>query len=162
MLPWYIRPYLHTLTSRVELAEFADDALVRFAADETESPIQSASFSPSLPRIRPSRIELELRIPPASSVRLEMQYEKAFLRYEEHPPDAHRGFDVPPAIIVQREKTGDRWYYTKPALVELAVPDFSVSGHAERTSDEMELTPAPPSPPWLHLADGESTDHGAV
>jgi phosphatidylinositol glycan class T len=140
-LPWYIRPYLHTLSSRVELAEFSHPDLVRFADDESASPLVGASYSPAMPRARPFRLELKLRIPPAASVRLEMAYDKAFLRYEEHPPDAHRGFDVPPAIIVQladerARHRREKWYYTRPALIEVAVPDFSVRKGGSKTVGE--------------------------
>jgi hypothetical protein len=33
------------------------------------------------------------------SITLTAQYTKAFLRMLEHPPDAHRGFDVPAAVV---------------------------------------------------------------
>ncbi|CEH12255.1 GPI transamidase complex, GPI16/PIG-T component, involved in glycosylphosphatidylinositol anchor biosynthesis [Ceraceosorus bombacis] len=93
VLPWFVRPYLHSLNTTLELDEW---------------------------------------VPPASTLLLTYDYDKAFMRYEEHPPDAHRGFDLPPAVIVERvrnpndgnEVWGRRWY-TAPALLEVAVPDFS-------------------------------------
>lgn len=73
-----------------------------------------------------------------------MDVTKAFLRYTEHPPDAQRGWDLPPAVIVPLQP----WYpqssnlttitigeetftfgeriYTPPLLVDLATPDFSM------------------------------------
>lgn len=33
------------------------------------------------------------------SITLTAQFTKAFLRMLEHPPDAHRGFDVPAAVV---------------------------------------------------------------
>ena len=71
VLPWFIKPYLHTLSVQVE-------------ADE---------------------------------------YDKSFLRYAQHPPDAHRGFDVAPAAIIAED--GSK-IYTNPSLIEVAVPDFSM------------------------------------
>lgn len=67
-------------------------------------------------------------------MRLAYEYDKAFLRYAEHPPDAHRGFDIAPATItIEQDGSGrDRGghkpmrLYTEPALVEVAVPDFSM------------------------------------
>lgn len=45
-------------------------------------------------------LDLCLAVPAAtSSVILTAQFTKAFLMMLEHPPDAHRGFDVPSAII---------------------------------------------------------------
>lgn len=56
---------------------------------------------------------------------------KAFLRYTEHPPDAQRGWDLPPAVFVPiglEEEGGDGVgrIYTPILLVDLATPDFSM------------------------------------
>ena len=56
---------------------------------------------------------------------------KAFLRYTEHPPDAQRGWDLPPAVfdpIRTDEKGPDglERVYTQILLVDLATPDFSM------------------------------------
>ena len=56
---------------------------------------------------------------------------KAFLRYTEHPPDAQRGWDLPPAVFVPvgaGEKGPDELerIYTPILLVDLATPDFSM------------------------------------
>ena len=59
-----------------------------------------------------------------------MDVTKAFLRYTEHPPDAQRGWDLPPAIItpVRLIDNGslDGRIYTSALLVDLATPDFSM------------------------------------
>lgn len=45
-------------------------------------------------------LDLCLAVPrSAHSITLTAQFTKAFLRMLEHPPDAHRGFDVPAAIV---------------------------------------------------------------
>lgn len=75
---------------------------------------------------------------------------KPFLRYTEHPPDAQRGWDLPPAVLVpllpanatlpaghpklsEDEIDGSdfpmrspRRMYTPILLVDLATPDFSM------------------------------------
>lgn len=56
---------------------------------------------------------------------------KAFLRYTEHPPDAQRGWDLPPAVFVPigadgEELAGVGRIYTSILLVDLATPDFSM------------------------------------
>lgn len=103
---------------------------MRLTDDARRSPLLNLSYSPSIARKRPFRLEALLRVPPSSTLTLEMRYDKAFLRYEEHPPDAHRGFDVAPAVLLQldggAQGRGVKRIYTSPGLVELAVPDFSM------------------------------------
>jgi len=60
-----------------------------------------------------------------------MDVTKAFLRYTEHPPDAQRGWDLPPAVFVpiRADKEGSdelERIYTPILLVDLATPDFSM------------------------------------
>ena len=60
-----------------------------------------------------------------------MDITKAFLRYTEHPPDAQRGWDLPPAVFVPIGADGERSdelgrIYTPILLVDLATPDFSM------------------------------------
>ena len=60
-----------------------------------------------------------------------MDVTKAFLRYTEHPPDAQRGWDLPPAVFVPIRDEGKGSeelgrIYTPILLVDLATPDFSM------------------------------------
>lgn len=76
-----------------------------------------------------------------------MDVMKPFLRYTEHPPDAERGWDLPPAVFVPliprnasignadtseatvadiRHGGQPRRMYTSVLLVDLATPDFSM------------------------------------
>jgi len=62
-----------------------------------------------------------------------MDVSKSFLRYTEHPPDAQRGWDLPPAVFVplspyQTNGRAARYprIYTPILLVDLATPDFSM------------------------------------
>lgn len=51
-------------------------------------------------RKKPLVLDLCLAVPVSTySIVLTAQFTKAFLMMLEHPPDAHRGFDVPPVII---------------------------------------------------------------
>jgi phosphatidylinositol glycan class T len=120
VLPWFIKPYLHTLSIQVEADDYDEDQdnLVRFQDDLTAPLLLSLDHSPS-----PFHIEAQLRVPPQSTLRLTLDYDKSFLRYAQHPPDAHRGFDVAPAAIIVED--GSK-IYTNPALIEVAVPDFSM------------------------------------
>lgn len=60
-----------------------------------------------------------------------LEVTKAFLRYTEHPPDAQRGWDLPPAVFVpigtgEGGSDGVERIYTPILLVDLATPDFSM------------------------------------
>lgn len=125
ILPWYIRAYLHTLHVEAVEDEYDEesDNVVRYADDLSQPLLQSLQYTPSLPRSRPLHLQIGLRIPPQSTVVMSYEYDKAFLRYAEHPPDAHRGFDIAPATVTLDD--GSK-LYTEPALVEVAVPDFSM------------------------------------
>jgi phosphatidylinositol glycan class T len=125
VLPWFIKPYLHTLSIEVEADDFdeEEDNVVRFQDEITAPLLLSLEYTPSLQRQRPFHLEARIRVPPQSTVRLTIDYDKAFLRYAEHPPDAHRGFDVAPAIVILEDRSK---IYTNPALIEVAVPDFSM------------------------------------
>jgi phosphatidylinositol glycan class T len=54
-----------------------------------------------------------------------MEVSKSFLRYTEHPPDAQRGWDLPPAVYGILDGSSPR-QYTAPLLVDPATPDFSM------------------------------------
>jgi phosphatidylinositol glycan class T len=59
---------------------------------------------------------------------------KSFLRYTEHPPDAQRGWDLPPAVLLPLGNAVADWprdrgpkrFYSSALLVDLATPDFSM------------------------------------
>jgi phosphatidylinositol glycan class T len=57
-------------------------------------------WDPGSDRERPTVFEAQLLIPrDASGARVSATFEKAFLRLGEFPPDANRGFDLPPAVL---------------------------------------------------------------
>jgi len=66
-----------------------------------------------------------------------MDVDKAFLRYTEHPPDAQRGWDLPPAVLIPLTLNNNDSHvfngyqlgepiYTSTLLVDVATPDFSM------------------------------------
>ncbi|KAG7444102.1 Gpi16 subunit GPI transamidase component [Guyanagaster necrorhizus] len=117
-MPWIVQFYLHTM--RVSSDTSGDDF------------ISNISYVPSVPHSRPATFQAVLTLPTESTVYLTIDVTKAFLRYTEHPPDAQRGWDLPPAIIlplsssnaIRSEFVGR--IYTPPLLVDLATPDFSM------------------------------------
>jgi phosphatidylinositol glycan class T len=104
--------------------------------------ITLVSYIPSIPHSRPTTLQALLTIPANSTVNVKMDVTKSFLRYTEYPPDAQRGWDLPPAVFSILDYEGEhaqssqkqdvlnarkRWkLYTRPLLVDLATPDFSM------------------------------------
>ena len=117
-LPWYLKPYIHTLRAHAT------------GTAVTDSPIQSTLYRPGIDRQRGAHLELHLTIPAASTVTLTYDFEKAILRYTEYPPDANRGFDVAPAIIrvlsSDPAETESTYLRTTSLLLPLPTPDFSM------------------------------------
>lgn len=119
-LPWFMKPYLHTLRATVSTS--------------TASPIRETHYRPALDRQRGTHLELRLTIPPQSTLTLSYDFEKAILRYTEYPPDANRGFDVAPAVIRVLPNSGDSnsdsakgiYVRTTSLLLPLPTPDFSM------------------------------------
>lgn len=111
-LPWFLRPYMHTLSL------------------SGGGNIEQMFYNPAVDRLKPTHLELLLQIPARESVDLVYEFEKAVLRYTEYPPDANRGFDVPPAIIriLGGEGHGQEGGYlrTTSLLLPLPTPDFSM------------------------------------
>ncbi|KAF9448798.1 Gpi16 subunit, GPI transamidase component [Macrolepiota fuliginosa MF-IS2] len=123
-MPWLVQFHLHTLQARVE-GRIHDDV------------ISDISYTAAVPHSRPTTFQAMLRLPPNSVTRLNMDVDKAFLRYTEHPPDAQRGWDLPPAVLTplildtngthlsDEYRLGEP-IYTSTLLVDVATPDFSM------------------------------------
>ena len=120
-LPWFMKPYLHTLRSRL-------------ATSSTSSPelIKDTIYRPALDRVRGTQLELAISVPANSTMILTYDFDKAILRYTEYPPDANRGFDVGPAVIkILSSNSGSEdqqpsYIRTTSLLLPLPTPDFSM------------------------------------
>ncbi|KAG7097205.1 hypothetical protein E1B28_004576 [Marasmius oreades] len=111
-MPWLLQFYLHTTTMHI-------DGIPR------NDLISNVSYILPVPHYQPATFESVLTIPGNATVRYSVDVTKAFLRYTEHPPDAQRGWDLPPAVFVPSTDSLRRMY--APALlVDLATPDFSM------------------------------------
>jgi GPI-anchor transamidase subunit T len=125
-LPWFMRPYLHTLQARLA----GIDGLQRQVP--VSDIIGDIFFRPAIDRERGTQLELVLSVPPASTVTLIYDIEKAILRYTEYPPDANRGFNVAPAVIRLLNKKDNSttaspvYLRTTSILLPLPTPDFSM------------------------------------
>ncbi|KAG0337612.1 hypothetical protein BG004_007572 [Podila humilis] len=80
-LPWYLKLYLHTFA--IELNDI----------------IKKMFYQPAVDRSRPAVLEIAVMLPPKSMVKFSLSFDKVFLKYTEHHPDANRGFDVGCAVI---------------------------------------------------------------
>lgn len=120
-LPWFLRPYLHTLRATVT----DNSGTVQNIA--LSDIVKDIFYRPAVDRHRGTQLELILSIPAASTVTLIYDFEKTILRYTEYPPDANRGFYVAPAVIRVLSE-GDRPIYlrTTSLLLALPTPDFSM------------------------------------
>ncbi|KAL7754329.1 Subunit of the glycosylphosphatidylinositol transamidase complex-like protein [Sorochytrium milnesiophthora] len=138
MIPWYIRPLLHTLDIRLS----------------SGTPVVPTKFTlqPALDRRRPSVLEITLAVPYGETVAVTFQFYKAFLRYTEHRPDANRGFDIGSGMLTVLDANSSsvaslasgsaatagsssspslssptpRRLYGDNILVQLPTPDFSM------------------------------------
>ena len=115
-----MKPYLHTLTARLSTNSTPDPSI-----------IQSMYYRPALDRRRGTQLECLITVPPASTVVVTYDFDKAILRYTEYPPDANRGFDVAPAVIrilppATAEDKESVFLRTTSLLLPLPTPDFSM------------------------------------
>jgi len=122
-LPWFMKPYLHTLKAQVtnQLPHQPNDI------------IKEIYYRPAVDRRRGTQLELRMSVPPAATVTLTYDFDKAILRYTEYPPDANRGFDVAPAIIRLTSSSANGSSTSSPVylrttslLLPLPTPDFSM------------------------------------
>ncbi|KAL4795100.1 GPI transamidase component PIG-T [Aspergillus venezuelensis] len=121
-LPWFLRPFIHTLQATIT----SQDGL-RKQVPVSEL-VKDTFYRPGIDRERGTQLELALSVPPASTVTLTYDFEKAILRYTEYPPDANRGFNVAPAVIKVSGPSHGRPIYirTTSLLLPLPTPDFSM------------------------------------
>nr|SVE92937.1 EOG090X043F [Moina brachiata] len=135
LVPWYCRVFLHTLS-------FTNSKNKPVGIDKQEK----LYFRPGLDRQRPHHLELRVKLPANSVTEIEWEFQKGFLKWTEYPPDAHRGFDLGPAVItavlpVARNWTGiprhmSTWnvsqagylvrLHTEALVLAMATPDFSM------------------------------------
>ncbi|VDM51891.1 unnamed protein product [Angiostrongylus costaricensis] len=144
-LPWFLLIYYHTLS-----------LTCRYLTDRPEQVVESPIlhkhyFVPSLARKRPALLELQFELPGDSECRVQLEFEKAFLRIREYPPDANHGMYIPGAVVTllgsnntsiwkhqdqaanTEMSTCESLFFCDPVvlhgnvlLITLPVPDFSM------------------------------------
>ena len=81
-ISWVLKLYLHTLT------------IDGVRADTNSLILQDIYYQSAINRKQPTVIELLLTIPAQSTVRLSIEFDRSFIRVDEHYPDANHGFDI--------------------------------------------------------------------
>ncbi|KAJ3412431.1 hypothetical protein HDV05_000735 [Chytridiales sp. JEL 0842] len=123
-IPWFLKLYMHTL--KVETRHWRDDG--PYNSTVLKSGAESILYQPAIDRIRPSVIELTITLPPESMTSVSFDFDRAFIKYTEHPPDANRGFDIGPAVVTihPNEFHKAQRLYSETLLIALPTPDFSM------------------------------------
>ncbi|XP_076449628.1 GPI-anchor transamidase component PIGT-like [Babylonia areolata] len=133
-LPWFTRVFFKS---------------VRVESRGTEVPYK-IHYIPGRDRERSYHLEMAFTLPPRSVTKVSLQFERAFLKWTEYPPDANHGFYINSAVIsvnLPSDKTfiapshntstlldmvSDESLshfvrlYTESLLVSLPTPDFSM------------------------------------
>ncbi|PVF92896.1 Gpi16 subunit, GPI transamidase component [Serendipita vermifera] len=156
-IPWIIKPYLssiqveevwaidqQTSASQIPLSSQSRSEAASKVLDFKKIHYAPPSLTPRKgrdPRTMPTLLEIPLVLPAKSVIRLSFEFEKAFLKYTEHPPDAQRGWEMPGGVLIPVDPSaelsaevgstdGSRLgmvrMYTPPLLADLATPDFSM------------------------------------
>uniref|UniRef100_A0A915PMY7 GPI transamidase component PIG-T n=1 Tax=Setaria digitata TaxID=48799 RepID=A0A915PMY7_9BILA len=108
VVPWFIRIYYHTIrfTCRpqdVKQGQFLDGK------------VSKKVFVPAKDRVRPFLLEWDVILPETSFCKLSLEFDKAFLRVNEYPPDANHGFYIP-APVIAFNATADLWHKNRTVL----------------------------------------------
>ncbi|KAK4046748.1 Subunit of the glycosylphosphatidylinositol transamidase complex-like protein [Microbotryomycetes sp. JL201] len=128
--PWWLRAFIGSLQI--------------VSMDDSAASVLDLSYTPPIARARPTTLQVLLSIPARSKQQLLVDYESSFLWYTEYPSDAHRGFEVPGAIVTllssstsntsmpvalrlrQGKIDSQLKLRTTSALIDLPTPDFSM------------------------------------
>ncbi|VVT44654.1 uncharacterized protein SAPINGB_P000488 [Magnusiomyces paraingens] len=127
VLPWYMRPYLHTL----ELKDATSKKIQKLNTEKSDV-IKNIIYFPAIDRLRPTQLEIEMVIQPKSTVVLSYDFDKTLLFIEEYPPDANHGFEIPPAVLTMvsgddnNKSTTTFTIRSTSLLLTLPTPDFSM------------------------------------
>uniref|UniRef100_A0A914GS51 GPI transamidase component PIG-T n=1 Tax=Globodera rostochiensis TaxID=31243 RepID=A0A914GS51_GLORO len=133
-IPWHLRIFLHTL--EVQCRSFN-------GTGTQKTKFELAAFTLARDRGRPLLMELRMDIPAMSKCTVDVDYEAAFLRIADFPPDASSGIFVPGALLqipvatnsiltetlpflLDIHKNHRVRVFGEPLLVLLPIPDFSM------------------------------------
>ncbi len=106
----------------------------------------SRRVQPARGRTAPAVLDLCLHVPPhVGALELSVRFSKGFLTVGEYPPDAHRGFDIPAAVVSYGEPRGLRrvqWAMrTGEAAQEQQTGQAGQAGQAGQGQEQLLATP---------------------
>ncbi|XP_037283794.2 phosphatidylinositol glycan anchor biosynthesis class T [Rhipicephalus microplus] len=84
VIPWFLPVYLHTL---------------KISSGSRQLKAEHVNYQPGQDRKRPHHLEITLMLPPAAETIVAYEFERAFLKWTEYPPDANHGFYVGAAVL---------------------------------------------------------------
>ncbi|CAA22348.1 pig-T, Gpi16 [Schizosaccharomyces pombe] len=115
--PWFVRVYLHTLTITLNGTRI-----------NTKDFIEKLYYQPLRDRKAGTMMEIQFSIPPHTNLIVHFNVEKTPLRLDEYPPDANRGYNLPPAIISVFDENNTKLCSLRTAalLMFIPTPDFSM------------------------------------
>nr|XP_002126904.1 GPI transamidase component PIG-T [Ciona intestinalis] len=112
VIPWYLRAQIHTLTVKTNTGSDIEPTWL--------------SFTPAHIRGSPHNLEMVLSLPRESRVTLSLGFDRGFMTWVTHPPDANHGFYIQPSMITIPAPHGVVRVYGEALLVNIPVPDFSM------------------------------------
>ncbi|XP_070575719.1 GPI transamidase component PIG-T-like [Ptychodera flava] len=136
-VPWYIRLHFHTLKIRSYNRDLRPDWV---------------KYIPGQDRSKAYMLEMVMTLPPSSVTTVSIEFDRAFLKWTEHPPDANIGFHISSAVVSTVLKHGENYtspeqsdsrlepsltnpsnqkeffirLYSEILLIQLPTPDFSM------------------------------------
>nr|CAG4715261.1 unnamed protein product [Naegleria fowleri] len=132
VIPWYFKTFIHTLEIN---GQSIDQAHKRHM-------IKNMRILPQKDRVNPLVMNLCFNLTSfisdknsgaknglSTSIQVSIKFEKTYLKYTEHAPDANRGFDLSSAIVIHSNSDNPKdvyFYYSDSLLINLPTPDFSM------------------------------------
>ncbi|EJD73743.1 GPI transamidase component PIG-T [Loa loa] len=92
VVPWFIKIYYHTIL-------FTCHPLDVEQGQSLKGKVNKKVFLPAKDRQRPFLLEWNVTLPESSFCEISLEFDKAFLRVNEYPPDASHGFYIPAPVI---------------------------------------------------------------
>ncbi|VBB31932.1 unnamed protein product [Acanthocheilonema viteae] len=92
VVPWFIKIYYHTIRFTCHSLDIKQEQFL-------EAKVNKKVFVSAKDRQRPFLLEWNVTLPENSFCEISFEFDKAFLRVSEYPPDANHGFYIPAPVI---------------------------------------------------------------
>lgn len=127
-LPWFVRFYLHSLELSLKSEDGINYLHLKVDDPQLSDYVTEIIYNPAIDRKAPTHLELSVRLPKRTKMKLSFFFDKAMLLYAEYPPDANHGFELEPAVFAVKNSNGGIDYVMRSTtnLLTLPTPDFSM------------------------------------